>query len=214
MPDRVHAHRHVLEQQLREDQQRFYCSAGNGTARRRRAGRAGHAHRRAEARTSAIVRLGSRLVLIGLVLGSPAALAQSKHLCCTPTTRACVAQDAACSPVPLGIDLWDLAADSTTDSSWLFAGALDASFPSGTDGYESWSTAAPWLGVCLTRPRRAIRRTPGRPSRSPACRLDRPWYRRGRRDRRYPCGPALGRCTGLLRRGGVSEHRMISKTRR
>ena len=93
-------------------------------------------------------------ILLDLALVSENAAAADKYLCCDLTAEqgACVAQGSACAESSAWwVTISDLTASEPTASA-LDPGYLNASFPSGIDGYASWTQSAPWVGFCLDAP--------------------------------------------------------------
>jgi hypothetical protein len=92
--------------------------------------------------------------LVGVLVSHPAE-ADDENLCCNLASEdvfgACVASGSSCPlPEPYGVALSDVAGDGGGFP--LPAGATNPSFPTGTDGYLSWTKKAPWLGFCLDAP--------------------------------------------------------------
>jgi MYXO-CTERM domain-containing protein len=88
-------------------------------------------------------------VLFTGALVSRNAEAENKYLCCALSGQgACVAQSAPCA-VGAGVALSDLPDNAGSPRS---ARVTQASFPSGVDGYVSWSVSTPRVGLCLVAP--------------------------------------------------------------
>ncbi|HTB72095.1 MAG TPA: hypothetical protein VK762_02565 [Polyangiaceae bacterium] len=93
-------------------------------------------------------------ILLGGALISRSAAAADQYLCCDLTVKdgACVGQS---SPCPQSSAWWVTLSDLSASAAagWpLVAGDINASFPSGTDGYASWTPQGPWVGFCLDAP--------------------------------------------------------------
>jgi hypothetical protein len=110
------------------------------------------------------------VAVIGSAVARPAE-AENKHACCTTSNNgACVAQGGPCSDTTsYGIDLsnltevWSPSGDCNVYFDYPEAGiecdgwpsdpiSTNATFPSGIDGYMTWSQSPPWLGLCLIQP--------------------------------------------------------------